>query len=162
MKTFNEWQKEVTVNENPEIFMDKISELCGHLENTLATFTGERFEGFLNIVGQVKNLKRELINIQNGTTSPNFITSESKKDEVTLKKEDRNKDGHIKKRILTFIEEKKQGANEKQKDVDYKADKSTGVRSMDSDLSKDHKKYAKKLGTVDPFKIVKKKTSGKK
>ena len=26
---------------------------------------------------------------------------------------------------------------------------------MDSDLSKDYKKYAKKLGTVDPFKLIK-------
>ena len=129
MKSFNEWQEEekATLNESPENLIEKIAELTHAIEMNLKTFTGERFEGFLGLVGTVNNLKRALVEVQTGTTSDKMLpTSEST-----------------------------ESVKKKQVNADYKYDKSAGVRAMDSDLSKDYKKYAKKLGTVDPFKLIK-------
>jgi hypothetical protein len=136
MKKFNEWQDNPTLNESPEILIEKIAELAHAMEMNLKTFTGERFEGFLSIVGTLNNLKRALVEVQTGTVSDKMMpTSESTEPKKKVK------------------------SSKKQTDVNYKYDKSSGVRSMDSDLSKDYKKYAKKLGTVDPFKVVKNETT---
>ena len=80
MKSFNEWQEEekATLNESPENLIEKIAELTHAIEMNLKTFTGERFEGFLGLVGTVNNLKRALVEVQTGTTSDKMLpTSES-------------------------------------------------------------------------------------
>jgi hypothetical protein len=46
--------------------MDKLSDLVHQLNVELQSFTGDRFEGFLNVIGDVKNLQRTLSEISNG------------------------------------------------------------------------------------------------
>lgn len=127
MKTYNEWQHESTINENPEVLMEKMTELTHLMDDTLRNFQGERPEGFLNLIGTVNNLKRALVDLQNGTESPSFMTSEQKAPNVATEK------------------------------CDYKEKKSKGTRMVtDKEVSKDYGGHIKKLGTVGPFKILKK------
>lgn len=66
MKNFNEWRKDVEQTQDPDTLMEKLQILAHELEVQLDAFEGDRFDGFLNIIGSVKGLKRTLAEITHG------------------------------------------------------------------------------------------------
>ena len=66
MKNFNEWRQDVSQYEDPDTLMEKLQGLAHELEVQVDAFQGERFEGFLNILGSIKELKRTLAEITHG------------------------------------------------------------------------------------------------
>jgi len=78
MKKFNEWQEETTKEENPDILISTITDLTTQLELALKNFHGERFEGFINLLGSVKGLQRTLAEINHNVVgdTPQFTTAE--------------------------------------------------------------------------------------
>lgn len=78
MKNFNEWRAGVDEIENPDKLMEKLKTLAHELEVQLGAFQGNRFEGFLNIVGGVRNLQRAIAEVDNGCVGDgNKFTTES-------------------------------------------------------------------------------------
>lgn len=75
MKKFNEWKNEES---NVEEFLDNIKDLSNQLKLNLETFQGERFAGFLNLIGGVKELQRTIAEIEN-----NCVTKEAKEEKVS-------------------------------------------------------------------------------
>lgn len=133
MKKFNEWRSEVDQIENPDILIKKLHGLVHELEVQLDAFQGERFEGFLNIIGGVRSLQRSLAEIETGCVgdTPKFTTSEGM-------------DG-------------KPSAPRGMKKIGNKEVISKGVRSIGkSDLSADYKGHIGMNGEVEPFELVKK------
>jgi hypothetical protein len=133
MKKFNEWRAEVEQTENPDLLMGKIQELAHQLEVELDAFTGERFEGFLNLIGNVKNLKRTLSEIEHGCVgqTPQYQTME---DAAARPSSPRG-----------------------MKKLGYKQDISKKVRKMEDDLSSDYKGHIGMNGEEQPLKVMKKK-----
>jgi|AP95_1055475.scaffolds.fasta_scaffold468201_2 hypothetical protein len=66
MKNFNEWREGVTQHENPDMLIERLDDLAHKLEIELEAFEGERFEGFLNLIGNVKGLLRQLAVMKHG------------------------------------------------------------------------------------------------
>ena len=79
MRKFNEWRDGVEQTENSDVLLDKIQNLVHQLEVELDSFTGDRFEGFLELIGGMKTLKRTLAEVQHGCVgdTPRYSTNES-------------------------------------------------------------------------------------
>ena len=131
MKKFNEWREESNQHENPDLLVSNINHLVDLLKNELEAFEGDRFEGFLNIIGGVKQLQRTLAEIDNNCVNdtPKYITSED------------------------CGEPHKSRAMKK---IKHREVVSKGVRHGDKDLSKDYKGHIGKNGDEQPFKVMKK------
>lgn len=133
MKKFNEWRADVDQVENPDVLIEKIGGLVHQLEVELDSFQGDRFEGFLNLIGGIRGLQKTLAEIEHGCVgdTPQFATSEGA-------------DG-------------KPSGPRKMKKADRKEVVSSGVRHGEKDLSKDYKGHIKMNGEVEPFQVMKKK-----
>jgi len=64
MKTFNEWQEEQS--DNPDAFINNVEKLAELLNQEIQQYTGERTEGFLEMIGSVKGLRTAIQEVRNG------------------------------------------------------------------------------------------------
>jgi len=165
MKKFNEWKSETNQVENPEILVSKLSSLIHELEVEISAFQGERFEGFLNVVGGIRNLQRAIAEVEHNCVgdTPTFQT-ESKQDCCS-----KCKSGSCKCKkgckctcsVCNCSKSIKEDCGKPHpvrgmKKLNDKEVISKGVRKGSSDLSKDYKGHIKMNGDVEPFKVVKK------
>jgi DNA anti-recombination protein RmuC len=60
MKNFTEWREEEQKEVNPVLLIDRLDEIAHGLETELKAFKGERFEGFLELIGSVKALQQNI------------------------------------------------------------------------------------------------------
>lgn len=67
MKNFREWREEKS--DNSELLLNKIDELTTQMQEELRTFEGERFEGFLELIGGITELRRNIAAIKTGSSS---------------------------------------------------------------------------------------------
>lgn len=126
MKSYREFVEESNRDSNPEILLDKLNNLSNQIEQELKSFQGDRFDGFLELVGSIRAVQRTLAEINTGTTG----------DAV---------------RGLSPVSE--QGIRKMEK-INHTSKISKGVRKGENDLSKDYKGHIKKNGTVEPFKVL--------
>jgi len=66
MRTLNEWREGISPNENTDVLLDKLEDIAQHAQVELEAFTGDRPDGFLNLCGAVKELKRRVAELQMG------------------------------------------------------------------------------------------------
>jgi hypothetical protein len=130
MKSFHEWQEEETRDENPALLLSNINKLATILADSLKNYQGERFEGFIEMIGASNSLTKTLAEIDTNCFSPKWLTSES------------DGDGQP---------DKPQGM----KKINYQEKKSKGTRDLRNDLSKDYKGHVGRNGTVEPLEKVK-------
>ena len=101
------------------------------LKNELDSFEGPRFEGFLNVIGGVRQLQYSLAEIEHDLVgSTNKFATEASGDGKPHGVRGMKKNGH--------------------KEV-----ASPGVRKGAKDLSKDYKGHINMNGDVEPFKVMK-------
>ena len=129
MISLREWKEEETRDENPVLLLKNLNQLAKMLEGELKEYKGERFEGFLEMIGAINSLRMTLAEIDTGAFAPGWLTSEAG-------------DG------------KPEAPHGMQK-VDYTEKRSKGVRDIRDDLSADYKGNVKHNGTVEPFKLKK-------
>lgn len=131
MKKFNEWRSDMNESIDPSILIEKISELVNQLHMELKSFQGERFEGFLNLCGDVTSLQRTVLEIEHGIVgeTPKFATEDCGEPHAPRKMQKINR-----KEII-----------------------SKGTRNAANDLSSDYKGNVKMNGDVEPFRVMKKK-----
>lgn len=67
MKNFREWREEKS--DSSELLLNKIDELTTQMQEELRTFEGERFEGFLELIGGITELRRNIAAIKTGSSS---------------------------------------------------------------------------------------------
>ena len=126
MKSYKEWTQESTRDSNPEILLDKLNDLSQQIEQELKTFQGDRFDGFLDLVGTVRAMQRTLAEINTGTVG-DAVKGLSSVSETSIRKMEK---------------------------INHKSKISKGTRNGEDDLSKDYKGHIKKNGTVEPFKVI--------
>lgn len=71
MKTFNEWQNS-TNHEDSELLLKNVNDLVRQIKLELESFQGERFEGFLNLIGSLRGLQTTLSEIEMGVETPKW------------------------------------------------------------------------------------------
>jgi|GEM_PF-3991615 len=130
MKSFREWKEEDTQDENPVLLLKNLNVLAKQLEGELKEYKGERFQGFIEMIGAINSLRMTLAEIDTGAFRPGWMTSES------------DGDG------------KPNAPHGMQKLADAEK-KSAGSRDLRKDLSADYKGHIKSNGTVEPFKLKK-------
>jgi hypothetical protein len=64
MRKFNEWREEEYKAENPAVLIEKLEGIAHNLELELKDFKGERFEGFLELIGSVKALQTNIASLK--------------------------------------------------------------------------------------------------
>ena len=64
MKSLKEWK--VETNQDSDVLLDKLESLFLQVEQELKTYQGERFDGFLNLLGVVSEARRTLAEVSNG------------------------------------------------------------------------------------------------
>jgi hypothetical protein len=130
MRSFHEWREETTRDENPVLLLKNLNHLAKTLEEELKGYKGERFEGFLEMIGACNSLRRTLAEIDTGCFGPKWVTSEADGDGKPEKPHGMKKINHTEK-------------------------KSKGSRDLRDDLSKDYKGHIGHNGTVEPYEKVK-------
>jgi hypothetical protein len=64
MKTLNEWKSEQS--DNPDTFIDNIEKLTEMLNQEVQGYTGDRTDGFLEMLGSIKGLRTAVQEVRNG------------------------------------------------------------------------------------------------
>lgn len=72
MKAFNEWKLEQ--HDSPDRLLDTVESLAEQLNNEIKSFTGERFEGFLEMIGSVTELQKLLSHIRTGSSPQQWLS----------------------------------------------------------------------------------------
>jgi hypothetical protein len=72
MKAFNEWKSEQ--HDSPDKLLDIVESLAEQLSSEIKSFTGERFEGFLEMIGSVNELQKLLAHIKNGSSPQQWVS----------------------------------------------------------------------------------------
>lgn len=67
MKTLREWQINQTSYEDQEIFIENVAELAQSLNRALKSYEGDRFDGFLDIIGISNDFERAIADVRHGT-----------------------------------------------------------------------------------------------
>ena len=130
MKSFREWKEEDTRDENPVLLLKNLSQLAKMLESELKEYKGERFQGFIEMIGAINSLRMTLAEIDTGAFAPGWMTNEAGEDS-------------------------KPTAPHGMQKISSEEKKSKGSRDIRDDLSGDYKGHIKQNGTVDPFKLNK-------
>lgn len=68
MRSLTEWRQGISPNENADVLLDRLGEIAQSAQVELEAFTGDRPEGFLDLCGAVKELKRRVTELQMGIT----------------------------------------------------------------------------------------------
>jgi hypothetical protein len=66
MKKFTEWRQEEQQAVSPELLIKELDEMAHNLEMKLKGFQGERFDGFMELIGGVKALQQNIASIKHG------------------------------------------------------------------------------------------------
>jgi hypothetical protein len=76
MKNLREWRDGVEEYSNANTLLDRLNKLAKLMEIELESFVGDRPEGFLDICGATKELKRRIVEIEMGIAGdrPHFQT----------------------------------------------------------------------------------------
>lgn len=72
MKAFNEWK--IEQHDSPDRLMDSVETLAEQLHNEIKSFTGERFDGFLEMIGSVNELQKLLAHIRTGSSPQQWLS----------------------------------------------------------------------------------------
>jgi DNA anti-recombination protein RmuC len=64
MRKFNEWRDEEQKAENPTLLIDRLDGIAHTLETELKGFQGERFEGFIELIGSIKALQQNIASLK--------------------------------------------------------------------------------------------------
>jgi hypothetical protein len=131
MKKFNEWREETSQNEDPAKLLNNLDQIVGMLKGELENFQGPRFEGFLNIIGGVRQLQYALAEISH---------------EIV---------GDTNKFATEATGDGKAHGIRGMKKINKKEVVSKGVRHGEKDLSKDYKGHIGMNGEEAPFKVMK-------
>lgn len=67
MKTLNEWQAEQRQHDDVELLISNLKELSQQLELEFKSYHGQRFQGVLELIGAITEVKRVLADIEHGT-----------------------------------------------------------------------------------------------
>lgn len=67
MKTLNEWQNEQQQHDNSDVLITNLKGLTNNLELEFRSYTGERFQGVVELIGAITEIKRILADIEHGT-----------------------------------------------------------------------------------------------
>ncbi len=132
MKKFNEWREETSPNTDPTLLLKNVNQIVSMLTGELEEFQGPRFEGFLNLIGGVRQLQYALAEITHDIV------------------------GDTNKFATEATGDSKPHGVRGMKKIGHKEVVSKGVRQGDKDLSADYKGHIKMNGDVEPFKVMKK------